>query len=117
LTGKEALEQVRKICDPKQFDQAVLEAVDEALSMFGESHRQAIYYYAEARHQVKREEIYNKIEAFDKALKGLFGTGAELISWLTAKSIYERLGLSFKKHSDWRLADYLDDVKKATGSR
>ena len=103
--------------DPKQFDQAVLEAVDEALSIFGESCKQPIYYYAETRYQIKREEICNKIEAFDKALEGLFGAGAELISWLIAESIYERLGLSFTEHSGWRLVDYLDDAKKATGSR
>jgi len=103
--------------DPKQFDQAVLEAVDEVLSMFGESCKQPIYHYFETRYQIKREEICNKIEVFDKALKGLFGAGAGVISRLIAKSIYERLGLSFKEHSGWRLADYLDDAKKATGSR
>ena len=117
LTGKEASEQVHEMRDPKQFDQAVLEAVDEILSMFGENCKQPIYYYAETRHQIKREEICNKIEAFDKALKDLFGAGAELISWSIAKSIYKRLGLSFKEQSGWRLADYLDDAKKATGSR
>ncbi len=109
------MEQVHEVRDPKQFDQAVLEAVDEALSTFGESCKQWIYYYAETRHQIKREEICNKIEAFNKALKDLFGAGAEIISWLTAKSIHERLGLSFKEQSGWRLVDYLDDAKKATG--
>ncbi len=117
MTGKEALEQVREMRDPKRFDQIVLEAVDEALSTFGESCKQAIYHYAETRHQTKREEICNKTEAFDNALKDLFGTGAELISQSTAKSIYERLGLSFKEQSGWRLVDYLDDAKKATGNR
>jgi hypothetical protein len=117
LTEKEALEQVHEMCDPKQPDQAVLEALDEVLSMLGKKGKQAIYYYAETRYQIKREEICNKIEAFDKALEGLFGAGAELISWSIAKSIYERLGLSFKEHSGWRLVDYLDDAKKATGSR
>jgi len=117
LTGKEASEQVHEMRDPKQFDQAVLEAVDEVLSMFGENCKQPIYYYAETRHQIKREEICNKIEAFDKVLKDLFGAGGELISWSIAKSVCERLGLSFKEQSGWRLADYLDDARKATGSR
>lgn len=111
------MEQVRKMCDPKQFDQAVLESVDEGLSVLDENGRQLTYFHIESRYQIKREEICERAEAFDKALEGLFGAGAELIRGLIAKSIYERLGLSFKKHSSWRLVDYLDDAKKATRSR
>lgn len=116
LTGKEVLKQVYERSDPKQFGHVVLEAVNEGLAVLGESYQVALCYHLESQYQVKSEEICNKIEAFDKALKGLFGAGAEIVSRQIAKSLYEKLGLSFREHMNWTLADYIDDAKKATES-
>lgn len=93
-----------------EFKRALRDAVDEGLSVLGESCKQTIYYHVERHYQIKREEICERVEAFDKALEGLFGAGSGVIRKLIAKSIYERLGLSFKEHWGWRLADYLDDI-------
>jgi len=66
-----------------------------------------MYYQTEKRFQVSREEIPQKLEAFQKALEGLFGFGASVIEILIVKRLYEGLGLSFEEHNGWTLKEYV----------
>jgi len=97
----------------ESFGSAVLEAVDEGLRVFGKSVRHVIYYHLEARHHVKREEIPEKLEAFHKALEDLYGAGAGVVEKQIAEALHSRLGLSFVKHKNWTLVDYVNNAKRA----
>lgn len=96
-----------------EFREVLPRAIDEALLVLGESVRHVLYYYAETRYGVKREEIPDSLEAFHKALQGTFGAGAKIIENLIARNVYSKLGLTFDEHENWMLADYLDYAKNA----
>ncbi len=70
-----------------------MKALDDALAVFDESVRQAIYFYLEKDHQLKREEIPLKPDKFDQAISKMFGSkGARTIELLGLKRLYEALG-------------------------
>lgn len=95
------------------FREALLGAVDKGLLILGESSRHAIYYHVERSHQVRREEIPERLEAFNKALRGIFGEGAKIIEKIIARNLYSRLALRFEEHENWTIANYVDNAKKA----
>ena len=73
-----------------RFDTVLLEAVDEGLLALGADARHVIYYYVERNYQVKREDIPKKVEAFHRALEGIFGPGG-----LCFKTLLKRFWLRF----------------------
>lgn len=81
--------------DP-DFEQLLLQAIDEGLSSLGESSKQAIYYHLEKSFTIKKEEIPNKIEPFEDALKRIFGIGADFIETLIMKRLTEKVEPSIK---------------------
>lgn len=97
-----------------RFTQLVM-AVDDGLLAFGESVRHAVYYHIQKSYQVKREEVPDKLEAFHKALKDLFGAGATIIEKLMAKNLCSRLNLKLEDHQNWTIVDYVAHVKKLAG--
>lgn len=99
----------------KQFNCSLVEAVDESLLALGEVVRRSIYQYVERNHQVEREDIPEKLEAFHKCLQGIFGVATNVIERLMAKRLYSKLGLSFESHENWTLVDYVNHAKKVKG--
>jgi hypothetical protein len=98
-----------------QLDEALLEAVDFGLLVPGETVRATIYERLETVYGIKREEIPEKLPAFHQALRELVGSVANVLERVIAKNLYSRLGLSFVKHEDWTLVDYVDHAKKSAG--
>ena len=54
------------------------------------------------------KKIPDRLEAFHKALDGMFGVGAEAIEKVIARNLYSRIGLNFEEHEKWTLADYVN---------
>jgi len=100
-----------------RFSDVLLQAVDQALLVPGEMVRTAIYERIERSFQVKREEIPEKLPAFQSALRELLGAAAKVMEKLIAKNLYSRLGINFMEHADWTLVEYVDHAKKAAGGR
>jgi hypothetical protein len=98
---------------PAQLDEALLEAVDFGLLVPGETVRATIYERLETAHGIKREQIPEKLPAFHQALRELVGSVANVLERVIAKNLYSRLGLSFVKHEDWTLVDYVDHAKRS----
>jgi len=99
------------------LDEALREATDHGLLALGEMVREAIYQRIERTHQVRRDEIPEKLDTFHKALEGLLGAGAKVIEKQIAKNLYSRLDLNFTEHSNWTIVEYFDHAKKAKGGR
>lgn len=97
----------------EEFKKDLLNAIDKGPLVLGESVRHAIYYHVERKHQLRREEIPDKIESFHKALQNLLGAGAEVLEKLIAKELYGRLELDFEEHEGWTLVDYVNQGKKS----
>ena len=99
----------------QEFNRLLLEAVDEGLSMLGESSKQAIYFHLEKRFDIKKQEIPNKIEVFANAIEKIFGLGANFLEILIMKRLYERLGRSFKFYGseDFTFTEYVAAARRS----
>ena len=78
------------------FKKLLLEAVDEGLSLLGDSSKQAIYFYLEKTFKIKKQDIPNKIWEFAKAIEKIFGPGAKILEIQIMKYLYEKVGHDFK---------------------
>ncbi len=99
---------------PAQFRDTFLEAVDDGLIILGEIVRQAIYELIEKDYGLKRTEIPERLEAFQKALRNMLGMSAKTVERLIAKNLYQRLGLNFTPRPEWTLGDYISHMKEAS---
>jgi hypothetical protein len=93
------------------FDRALLEAIDEGLLIIGDGVGHVIYHHVERNFNVRREEIPEKLDAFQKGLEALLGVGARVPEKLIAKKLYDKLGLSFEEHDGWTLVDHVNRAK------
>lgn len=70
-----------------------MKSVDEALGVFDESVRQAIYFYLEKDYNIKREQIPLRPDQFDRGVSRIFGPkGARTIKLLALNRLYDALG-------------------------
>lgn len=70
-----------------------LSSVDDALSVFGDSVKQSIYYYLNTDHNLSKEMIPIKAEVFEDVMKLMFNEGANMILRLIVKNSYFKAGL------------------------
>ena len=73
-----------------KFETAVTEAVEDVLSAFGNSNKQAIYSLLERRFGINKEEIPFKIADFAGAIGQTFGSVAEIIEIKIIKSLHAK---------------------------
>jgi ribosomal protein L23 len=97
----------------RDFEKLLLEAIDEGLSILGESAKQSIYYHLERSFNIKKEEIPSRITAFTQAIESIFGVGAEFIEILIIKRLYERIDVAFKwnEHEGFGFAEYVTKAR------
>jgi hypothetical protein len=96
----------------KEFNQLILEAVDESLSILGgEPVKRAFYYHLEKRAKIKCSEIPVKLQEFHNALTGLFDDGASILERRISRCLYERLDLELTANNGWTLADYVREAR------
>ena len=76
-----------------EFENLLLEAIDQSLSVLGESSRISIYFHLEKTYGVKRQDIPQKPEAFVSAVEKIFGPGAKIIENMVSKGLCEKAGL------------------------
>ena len=79
------------------FEQLLVEAIDESLSSLGSSAKHAIYYHLENLFNIKKSEIPFKIEEFTIAIEDIFGEGAQLLEIQMMKCLHQKVGTPFKQ--------------------
>jgi hypothetical protein len=95
----------------REFNQLVLEAVDEGLSILGgDPVKDAFYYHLEKRANVKRSEIPDKLGAFHEALADLFFHGSVILERRISRYLYGRLGLELPPDNELTIADYVKEA-------
>ena len=99
----------------KDFDELLLEAVDEGLSSIGESAKQAIYFHLEKSFNIKKNDIPYKIEDFAAAIEKIFGLGANVLEVLIMKLLYEKVGRTVQLHEpkDFTFTAYVTAAKRS----
>jgi hypothetical protein len=80
----------------KNFDQLLLEAIDEGLSGLGEAGKASIYIYLERCFNIRKQEIPNKLNDFSNALERIFDLGSRQLEKLFMKNLRDKMELAFK---------------------
>jgi hypothetical protein len=79
-----------------EFEDLLLDAIDQGLSVLGESSKISIYFHLEKSYGITRQDIPQKIEAFASAMEKLFGPGAKFIVTLVSKGLCEKARLNIE---------------------
>jgi len=97
------------------FEELLLEAVDEGLSLLGVSAKQALYLHLERAFKIGREEIPGEIEEFTEAIEEIFGDGAKLLEIQIMKRLFEKIGhfKYFAGQEDIVFAEYVEALRQA----
>jgi len=93
LKGREKGEKPRTLERGLEFREAMLRAVDSAFELVGPNVWKAIMRSVERRYGVTREEIPDKLEAFDLGLIETLGQGATLVERLILKRLSAELNV------------------------
>jgi hypothetical protein len=109
-----APQESREGAEQKNFDQLVLDSIDEALKhLFNETAAESIYAYMENMCNLKREDTVKKIDVFSTSLERLLGSGALVIENLILKILFSKVRLEFVERENYRFPDYIAKLKKA----
>ena len=74
-----------------KFDKLLIEAIDQALSSFGESLKTETYNRLEKEFNLDKQEIPNRLNDLSKALETLFGLDAFHLEIMFMKSLYAKV--------------------------
>ena len=80
-----------KLNECENFDQLLLDAIDEGLAGLGEAGKASIYIHLEELFNIRKQEIPNKLDVFSKALHRIFGLGARQLEILIMKNLHEKI--------------------------
>lgn len=95
------------------FEEIFLEAVDESLSILGDSCKQAFYIYLEKTYKVNRLSIPCEIEGFTRAIEEIFGFGAKLLQIQIMKNLHEKTGyLKILPGNALNFTEYVETTRK-----
>jgi len=97
-----------------KFEEVLLEAIDEGLSLLGESSKHAVYFHLEKAFKMNRLDIPYRIEDFTDAIEKLFGPGAKILEIQIMKHLFKKVGYNFKhypKQKNLTFTEYVATVK------
>ncbi|MGQ9564928.1 MAG: hypothetical protein ACUVT5_00065 [Candidatus Bathyarchaeales archaeon] len=97
------------------FEELLLEAIDEGLSSLGESSKWAIYFHLEKNFKIEKREIPSRIQDFTEALEGIFGVGASFLEILIMKRLYEKIGVTVEwpESKEFTFSEFLLMARRA----
>ncbi len=79
--------------DNERFEQILIDAIDEALSVLGESVQASVYFHLEDKFKIKKHEIPQRVGEFSDALESVFGMGACTLEILFMKNLHSKIKL------------------------
>lgn len=96
------------------FETLLLEAVDEGLSSLGDSSKHAIYFHLQETFNIDKHEIPKNIDAFDKAIKKIFGIGANFLEILIIRKLHQKAAQTIRIQTpeELTLKEYVEQAKK-----
>jgi hypothetical protein len=72
---------------PNDFDNLLIEAIDETLSTLGTFSKTAIYAHLKKKYNIEKHELPKKIKEFSIALDTLFSLGARQLETMVMKNL------------------------------
>ncbi len=87
----------------QNFDQILLDSVDEAFSSLGDRAKNSIYFHLERKFSIGKHEIPSKLDEFSCALEKILGLGARYLEILAMRKLHEKVECSYKLAGPKRL--------------
>jgi hypothetical protein len=96
------------------FETLLLEAVDEGLSSLGDSSKHAIYFHLQKTFNIDKDQIPKNINAFDAAIRKIFGVGANFLEILIIQKLHEKAvqTIHLQTSEELTLQEYVNEAKK-----
>lgn len=96
-----------------KLDELLIKSLDEALKeIFGETGARIIYDYLRDKYSLKREELPERLEDFEKGLEKILSSGAWVTERMALKNLYSNLGLEYRNKANYRFVDHVAKLKK-----
>ena len=80
------------------FEKFLLEAIDEGLSVLGESAKQAVYCHLLKAFKITSQDITYRLEEFTDDIEAIFGAGAKLLEIQIMKCLFKKVGHTLKNY-------------------
>lgn len=97
---------------PQVFNQLLLEAIDDSLSVLGEEPKEALYQYLLTMHSLNREDIPDKLGEFSGGLKKALGGASSVIQRIILRKLFQKLGSNFRDSPELEFVDHVRDAKR-----
>ncbi len=95
-----------------KFNRALMDAVDFTFLSLGRSCRQALYFHLRTTFCIRKNQIPQQIEKFDKALKFIFKDGAFFLNRLILEKLCEDLGMKFRDEYVSNFVNSVSEMRK-----
>jgi len=80
----------------QEFNEVLLQSIDEALVALGEKAKAGLYFHLEHTFHLSKKDIPDRIGDFAAALERIFGQGAEQIELLIMKALNKKVEATYK---------------------
>jgi hypothetical protein len=97
----------------KKFEEILLDAIDEGLSLLGESAKEAVYFHLEKTFKISKTDIPYRMEEFTDAIEKLFGEGSKILEIHIMKCLFKKVN-NFKhspKQKNLTFTEYVEAFK------
>ena len=80
----------------RKFDEALIEAIDEALSPLGDNIKNTVYFKLEDSFKIPKDEIPTHIDGFADFLIKIFGLGASILEINCMRNLHSRINVNIQ---------------------
>lgn len=87
---------LEKYAYEEDFDDILLETIDETLSSLGEPVKNAVYFHLQTNFNISKNEIPKKINEFSNIVQKIFGSGASRLEIKLMKTLHSKIDLNVK---------------------
>lgn len=92
------------------FNNMLVEAVDDALNTLGASIKDALFYHLEATFSVKKDTIYQNPAKFADGLERIFGLGSKFIEKMILDLISDKTSCEISP--EWQMKSFAENVQE-----
>jgi hypothetical protein len=97
----------------KEFNDALLESIDEAMTaLLGKGVLDSLYLHLDRFCAITKDELPNRLEAFFSILEKTLGSSGKTIGKAIAKRFYSKLQLEFDEKANHSLLEYVEEAKR-----
>jgi hypothetical protein len=95
----------------REFDEALLKAVDFSFISLGKSCQLALYFHLKTTFGIEKADIPSKVEHLDNALRLIFRGGTVFLERLILEKLCEELGVKYEEKSHSDFAEAISKIK------